>query len=126
MKATEDGKEKRLVENNGGLDGSLVPHGFEALAPLLELVSFVHNASNLDLASVKIADGRREHVSLREGTENGNLVPEDLARGPGDTSRVAVNSVNHQLTATTNVVDRVLEDLGGSGGLHGVVSSIPS
>lgn len=124
MKATENGKEKRLVENNGSLDGSFVPHGFEALAPLLELVSFVHDASNLDLASVKIADGRREHVSFREGTENGNLIPEDLARGPGDTSRVAVDSVNHQLTATTNVVDRVLEDLGGSGGLNNDVETV--
>jgi len=124
MKTTEDGKEKRLVENNGGLDGSLVPHGFEALTPLLELVSLVHDASNLDLAGVKIADGRREHVGLREGTENGDLVPEDLARRPSHTSRVAVDSVNHQLTTTTNVVDRVLENLGGSGGLNNDVETI--
>jgi hypothetical protein len=126
MKATKDGKKKRLVENNGGLDGSLVPHGFEALTPLLELISLVHDASNLDLAGVKIADGRREHVGLREGTENGDLIPEDLARRPSHTSRVAVDSVNHQLTTTTNVVDRVLKDLGGSGSLHGVVNSVSS
>jgi hypothetical protein len=41
---------RQLVEDNGGLDGALVLHGLQALAPLLELEDLVDNALNIDLA----------------------------------------------------------------------------
>jgi hypothetical protein len=39
-----------VVEDNSGLDGALVLHRLQALAPLLELESLVDNALNLDFA----------------------------------------------------------------------------
>lgn len=72
----------RLVEDNRRFDGSLVSHGLQALAPLLELVSLVYNSLNPDLAAIEIADGSREHVGLREGTDDSNLITEDFAWGP--------------------------------------------
>jgi hypothetical protein len=45
-----------LVEDNGGLDGTLVLHGLQALSPLLKLESLVDNSLDLDLARVQIVD----------------------------------------------------------------------
>jgi len=45
-----------LVEDNGGLDGTLVLHRLQALSPLLKLESLVDNSLDLDLARVQIVD----------------------------------------------------------------------
>jgi hypothetical protein len=45
-----------VVEDNGGFDGSLVPHGLQAFAPLLQLESLVDNTPNIHLARVEVVD----------------------------------------------------------------------
>lgn len=42
--------ENLIIEDDGCLDGALVLHGLQALAPLLELESLVDDTLNLDLA----------------------------------------------------------------------------
>ena len=39
-----------VVEDNSSLDGALVLHGLQALAPLLEFEGLVDDTLNLDLA----------------------------------------------------------------------------
>jgi hypothetical protein len=46
-----------LVEDNGGLDGTLVLHGLQALSPLVQLESLVDDSCDLYLARVEIVDG---------------------------------------------------------------------
>ena len=38
-----------VLEDNSGLDGALVLHGFQAFAPLLKLEGLVDDSFNLDL-----------------------------------------------------------------------------
>lgn len=96
-----------------------------------------------DLARIK--EGlRTEHVGLGEGSEDGDLVAEDLGRGPRDTGGVGVDTVgmrtirycegdiecpgclpvDDQLAAATDVVDGVLENLDGAGGLNDDVKAV--
>jgi hypothetical protein len=63
-----------LIKRNGSFDGRLVAHGFEALAPLLELVGLVDDALDLYLTAVQVVNCSREHVGLGEGSEDGDLV----------------------------------------------------
>lgn len=113
-----------VVEDDSGLDGTLVLDGLESLAVLLELEDLVDNALGLDLAAVKVVDGGREHVGLGEGAEDCDLVAEDLGGGPRDTSRVRVDAVDDKLATTTNVVDGVLEDLDGASSLNDDVEAV--
>ena len=106
-----------LVKDNGGLDGRLVPDALEGLAPLLQLEGLVDDALGLDLAAVEVVDGGGEHEGLGEGTDDGDLVTEDLGRRPRDAGRVGVDTVADELAAATDVVGGVLEDLGASGSL---------
>src|SRR5690606_31752162 len=73
-------KKKSLIKDNSSLDGTLVLHSLQALAPLLQLVGLVDNAVHLDLATVQVGNGGGEHVSLREGAENGDFVADCLVR----------------------------------------------
>jgi len=41
-----------LVEDNGGLDGTLVLHGLQTFTPLFKLISLVNDTLNLYLAGV--------------------------------------------------------------------------
>ena len=59
-----------LVEDDGGLDGALVPDALEGLAPLLQLEGLVHNALGLDLAAVEVVHRGGEHVRLGEGADD--------------------------------------------------------
>jgi hypothetical protein len=68
--------------------------------------------------------GLTEHIGLGEGSENGDLVTEDLAWWPGDTGRCAVDTIDDELTTTTDVVDGILEDLWGSGGFNDDVETV--
>lgn len=45
-----------LVEDNGGLDGTLVLHRLQALSPLLKLESLIDDPFDLNLARVEIID----------------------------------------------------------------------
>lgn len=45
-----------LFEDDSGLDGSLVLHSLQALAPLLELVGLVDDTLDFDLAGVEVVD----------------------------------------------------------------------
>lgn len=116
--------QKDLVEDNSRLDGTLVAHGLQALFPLVNLVDLVDDALDFDLAGVQVVDSGRELVSLRERTDNGNLVAEDLGRRPGDASCVRVHTINNKLTTTTAVVDGVLEDANAAGSLDDNVETV--
>jgi len=85
---------------------------------LLEFVSLIHDAFNPNLSSVKVADGGREHVGLGEGANDGDFISKNLAWGPRDTGCVAVDAIDDKLTTAADVMDGVLEDLGGTGSLH--------
>jgi hypothetical protein len=101
-----------IVENDSSLDGALVSHRLQALAPLLELEGLVDDSGDLYFAGIEVPNGGGEHVGLREGTEDGDLVTKDLAGRPADTRRVAVHTVDDQLTAAADVVNGVFENLG--------------
>lgn len=63
-----------LVPDNSSLDGGLVANGLKGLGPLLHLEHLVNDTLDLDLARLHVVDGSGELVSLREGTEDCNLV----------------------------------------------------
>lgn len=88
-----------------------------------------------------------EHISLREGSENGDLITEDLARGPRDTGSRRVNTINDQLcvnlrvsvclqkhihlrtncvltSASSDVVDGILENLRGTSSLNDDIETV--
>jgi hypothetical protein len=48
----------------------------------------------------------------------------NLARGPADAVLVSIHAVHDELTATTDVVDRVLKNLDATGGLDDNVESV--
>jgi len=65
-----------------------------------------------------------EHVGLRKRSEDGDLITEDLAGWPRDTSRRRINAIYNKLSSTSDVVNGVFENLGGSGGLDDNVKTI--
>lgn len=65
-----------------------------------------------------------EHVSLGEGTKNGDLITKDLGWWPGNSSRAAVDTIDYELASTTNVVDSILENLSTSGSFNDNVEAI--
>jgi hypothetical protein len=48
----------------------------------------------------------------------------DLARGPADAVLVSIHAVYDELTTTTDIVDRVLENLDATGGLNDNVEAV--
>lgn len=56
-------------------------------------------------------------MGFRERTKDRNLVTKDLRWWPGDASGIAVDAVDDEFAAAADVVDRVFEDLWGTGGL---------
>ena len=58
-----------------------------------------------------------EHVDLGEGTDDPDLITEDLGGRPGDAVGAGVDTVYDEGTAATAVVDGVLEELDRTGGL---------
>ena len=50
-----------------------------------------------------------EHVSLRERSENGDLISEDLARRPRDTGSSGVDTVDNQLFRTSVLASLLLD-----------------
>lgn len=151
-----------IVEDDAGLDGALVLDALEGLAELLELEGLVDDAGGLDLAAIEVVDRRgwgrssvtdslshsgapgirTEHVGLGEGAQDGDLVTEDLGRGPGDAGGIGVDAgagvsrwmssdtkrgdipIDHELTTTADVVDGILQDLGGAGRLDDDVEAV--
>ena len=63
-----------LVESDGSLDGTLVPHRLQTLLPLIQSENLIHDAGDLDLIRVKVVDGSGELVSLREAAEDCDFV----------------------------------------------------
>ena len=50
-----------------------------------------------------------EHISLRERSENGDLVTEDLARRPRNTGSSRVDAVDNQLFRTSVLASLLLD-----------------
>lgn len=113
-----------LLENNSRLNSTLVLHTLQTLTPLLQLECLIHNACNLHFPGVEVIDGSREHVSLREGTQDRDLVAKDLGWWPGDAGRGAVDSVDDELASTTDVVDGIFEDFWGTSGFNDDVEAV--
>ena len=133
-----------LVEDDCGLNGALVLHCFQTIGPLLQLEGLVDNALDLDLAAIcsrdlsatgchhndgvpthtEIVDGSRELVGLAERTENGDLVTKDLAWWPRDTVLVGIDAIHDELATSSDIVDRVLQNLDAAGGFNNDVESV--
>lgn len=62
-----------VIEDDGSLDGSLVPDALESLTPLLELEGLVDNTLGLDLATVEVVDSGGEHEGLGERSDDGDF-----------------------------------------------------
>ena len=85
-----------------------------------------------------------EHVGLRERSQNGDLITEDLGRGPRDAGSGRIDAIDNELlinselalnfknesfkscylATSSNVIYCVLENLGGTSGLNNNVESI--
>ena len=70
----------------------------------------LHHSLGPDLSAVEEIDSSGETVGLGEGTDNSDLVQEDLGRGPGDSGVIGVNSVNEESSTSRDVVDGVVDD----------------
>lgn len=70
----------------------------------------LHHSLGPDLARVEEVDSSGETVSLGEGSNDSDLVQEDLGRGPGDSGIVGVDSVDEEGSTSGNVVDGIVDD----------------
>lgn len=70
----------------------------------------LHHSLGPDFTTVEEVDSSGETVSLGEGTNDSDLVEEDLGRGPGDSGIVGVDSVDEKSSTSGDVVDGVVDD----------------
>jgi hypothetical protein len=70
----------------------------------------LHHSLGPDLARVEEIDSSGETVSLGEGSNDSDLVQEDLGRGPGNSGVIGVDSVDEEGSTSGNVVDGVVDD----------------
>jgi hypothetical protein len=70
----------------------------------------LHHALGPDFTAVEEIDSSGETVGLGEGTNDSDLVKEDVGRGPRDSGIVGVNSVNEEGSTSGNIVDGVVDD----------------
>lgn len=62
------------LESNCSFDGGFIPECFQTLVPLFDREDLVHDAVDLDLSRVEVADGSGELVDLGEATDDGDFV----------------------------------------------------
>jgi hypothetical protein len=70
----------------------------------------LHHSLGPDFTAVEEIDSPGETVGLGEGTDDSDLVKEDLGRGPRDSGIVGVDSVDEEGSTSGNVVDGVVDD----------------
>jgi len=66
------------VRGDADLQGATAVHLVECLLEVVELEFVSYHSLRLDLTAVKVCNGTRETVRLRERADNLDLVPEDL------------------------------------------------
>jgi hypothetical protein len=84
----------------------------------------LHHSLGPDLAAVEEVDSSGETVGLGEGTNDSDLVEEDLSRGPGDSGIVGVDSVDEEGSTSRDVVDGVVDDRLDTGALGNNVETV--
>ena len=70
----------------------------------------LHHSLGPDFTAVEEIDSSGETVGLGEGSNDSDLVEEDLGRGPGDSGIIGVDSVNEESSTSRDVVDGVVDD----------------
>jgi len=70
----------------------------------------LHHSLGPDFTAVEEIDSSGETVSLGEGSNDSDLVEEDIGRGPRDSGIVGVDSVDEEGSTSGNVVDGVVDD----------------
>jgi hypothetical protein len=79
-------------------------------AGLVETREDLHHSFGPDFTRVEEVDSSGETVGLGEGTDDSDLVQEDLGGGPGDSGVIGVDSVDEESSTSGNVVDGVVDD----------------
>jgi len=70
----------------------------------------LHHSLGPDLTAVEEIDSSGETVCLGEGTDDSDLVEEDLGRRPRDSGIIGVDSVYQEGSTSGNVVDGVVDN----------------
>jgi hypothetical protein len=70
----------------------------------------LHHSLGPDFTAVEEIDSSGETVGLGEGSNDSDLVKEDLGRRPRDSGIVGVDSVNEERSTSGNVVDGVVDN----------------
>jgi len=70
----------------------------------------LHHSLGPDFTAVEEIDSSGETVGLGEGSNDSDLVEEDIGRGPRDSGIVGVDSVDEEGSTSGNVVDGVVDD----------------
>lgn len=71
-------------------------HLVQSLLVVLEVEDVGNHAICSDPARVEVGDGTGETVSLRERSNDADLITEDLGRRPRDASLVLVNTIHEE------------------------------
>jgi hypothetical protein len=100
-------REKGLTD--GDLDEVSRFGTVKSLLVVLQVKDVGDHTLDVDSATVQVGNGSREAEDLREGTEDGDLVTEDLHGRPVNTGVVVVDSVDQQGSASSDPVDGIVD-----------------
>ena len=81
---------------------------------------------DVNSTAVQIGNGSREAEDLREGTQNGDLVTEDLHGRPVDSGVVVVDSIDQQSSTPSHPVDGVVNHRFNTGAFANNVETVCS
>lgn len=109
---------------NGNLQGLSGGHAVQSLLEVLQVKDIGDHSLDVELSSVEVLDSPTKAVELREGSDNLDLVAKDPRRGPVDLGVVVVDTVDHEGTSSSDVVDGSLGESLNTGALDNTVESV--
>lgn len=109
---------------DGNLQGLSGGHAVQSLLEVLQVKDIGDHSLDVELSSVEVLDSPTEAVELREGSDNLDLVAKDPRRGPVDLGVVVVDTVDHEGTTSSDVVNGSLGESLNTGALDNTVESV--
>jgi hypothetical protein len=99
-------------------------HAVQSLLEVLQVKDVGDHSLDIQLSAVEVLNGSTETVELGEGSDNIDLIVEDPGGGPVNPGLVGVNTVDHEGTSSSDVVDRSVDEGLDTGTLDNTVESV--